>query len=335
MKYTVPNKIIDLQAFYTNYYLAQGQNIETVGTNNISIKASIEYNGVIYPMYFNGLRTITLAPGGTILSDPVPIDISANTDFYIRTYVSVNSGEKFPTGLTILSTRGEKSDTTDMTDSGTLSSGATVAAYHPSYIIGKTKTSNAVLIIGDSIAQGTSEYNDRGYIRDALYGNIPFNIIAVGGQTLISFQTINRQRRIQIAQYCKYAICEYGTNDFPGTATVAELQAQYIEVWTALVNRGLKVYQTTITPRTSSTDSWATTTNQTVNSKDAKRIELNEWIRTCPAPLSGYFEAADFAETARNSGIWKAGYTADGIHPNTAAHQVMAACIDITKFVEI
>jgi lysophospholipase L1-like esterase len=94
---------------------------------------------------------------------------------------------------------------------------------------------------------------------------------------------------------------------------------------------GLPVFQNTITPSTTSTDSWATTGNQTPESSNAVRVQVNDWIRTVPSPLSGYFEIADLAETARNSGIWKAGYTSDGLHPNATGHSALAAGIDVSK----
>jgi hypothetical protein len=100
-----------------------------------------------------------------------------------------------------------------------------------------------------------------------------------------------------------------------------------------LTARGLKVFQTTICPRTTSTDNWTTTTNQTPYAHEDIRVALNDWIRTCPAPLSGFFDAADLAETSRNSGIWKVGYPSDGTHITKTGAIAISACIDTSKFV--
>lgn len=86
---------------------------------------------------------------------------------------------------------------------------------------------------------------------------------------------------------------------------------------------------------------WATTANQTVanSTKEANRVQLNGWLRSgAPIvagaavaagtqgattagqsghPLYGLWEITDRVETARDSGIWKAGYTSDGLHPNS------------------
>jgi hypothetical protein len=53
-------------------------------------------------------------------------------------------------------------------------------------------------------------------------------------------------------------------------------------------------------------------------------------------PVSAYFEVADTVETARDSGIWKAGYvyTTDGVgvHPSATGHAAMAAAINTALF---
>ena len=44
-------------------------------------------------------------------------------------------------------------------------------------------------------------------------------------------------------------------------------------------------------------------------------------------PLAGYIEVADTVESARNSGLWKAGYSGDGTHPNTVGATAIAAAL--------
>jgi lysophospholipase L1-like esterase len=158
---------------------------------------------------------------------------------------------------------------------------------------------------------------------------------------------------------CTAAICEYGINDLYdlGNNDVV-VRGNLLKVWIELSVRGMKVYQTTITPRSTSTDGWVTTANQTPQNATivAWRTTVNDWIRagspidpTTKAavavgtsgallagqaghPLTGYFEIADLAETARNSSIWKAGYTTDGLHPTGTAAAALAAGIDVSKF---
>ena len=81
-------------------------------------------------------------------------------------------------------------------------------------------------------------------------------------------------------------------------------------------------------PRTTSTDAFATTTNQTPLSSEAQRVLYNTWVRAgCPIspltlaavavgtasalyagqtghPLTGFFDTAATVETSLNSGFW-------------------------------
>ena len=94
---------------------------------------------------------------------------------------------------------------------------------------------------------------------------------------------------------------------------------------------GMQVWQATITPRSTSTDSFATTVNQTPLNA-AVLTEVNDYIRTLPSPLAGVIEASDAASSARNSGLWKvtgaAQYaTSDGLHPSTDMHVAIAGLV--------
>jgi lysophospholipase L1-like esterase len=77
---------------------------------------------------------------------------------------------------------------------------------------------------------------------------------------------------------------------------------------------------------TSSTDSFATPANQTPDPAWLTQSDfaaLNDWIRSDPAPLTGYIEIANVISNGSNSRIWKAGHTADGVHPNGTGHTVI------------
>jgi hypothetical protein len=48
-------------------------------------------------------------------------------------------------------------------------------------------------------------------------------------------------------------------------------------------------------------------------------------------PLYSHWEIADQVETAHNSGIWKASYTTDGLHPNTTGINAAAAGVNYSQ----
>lgn len=152
-------------------------------------------------------------------------------------------------------------------------------------------------------------------------------------------------------------LCAYGRNDVTGGQTLAQVQATLLSLWSGAAARGCKVFQTTITPRTTTTDNFLTLANQTADATDPVRVALNTWIRAgspidpgtlaavavgtsgallagatnhplyanTAAPL-GYVEVADTVESARNSGLWKViGTTATGNVTNGSPNVTLTA----------
>jgi hypothetical protein len=90
----------------------------------------------------------------------------------------------------------------------------------------------------------------------------------------------HRYRRMQVIQGATHAICEYGVNDL--SVSFASVATNLVTTWKLLADRGMKVYQTTITPFTTSTGGFTTTANQTIASgirSNTVRVSINDWIR--------------------------------------------------------
>lgn len=121
----------------------------------------------------------------------------------------------------------------------------------------------------------------------------------------------------------------------------------------------------TVSPRTSSTDAWATSVNQTPIANGAARVTYNQWLRdgapidnnsqplttgVAPGPTvfrigsafhpvnapaaRAVIDISSAVETATDSGVWKNAangnggpWTNDGIHPLPLGHIAMAALI--------
>lgn len=172
-----------------------------------------------------------------------------------------------------------------------------------------------------------------GFISRALTaGGVPHLSVTHSGDKAHNFTSaFNRFRRAALVSGCTHAICQYGVNDFYfGGQSTAQVQASLITIWSLLAERGMITWQTTITPSTTSTDGWVTTVNQAPTASiGTNRTAFNDWLRggapvasasnlTAVAvgtsgallagqpghPLAGYFEIADLAESARNSGLW-------------------------------
>ncbi len=211
--------------------------------------------------------------------------------------------------------------------------------------------------MGDSIAYNSALGSSFGYIEKGLDGHYGLINTSSPGDRLYWYLAGRRTYSKFADDDATTAIVEYCRNDMGDGRTAAQMEANLLTLWTTRHNAGQRVIQTTITPNTTSTDSWATTGNQTVANAgvEAHRVSLNNWIRagaptvggTAVAPgtsgallagqvghpLYGYWEIADEVETARNSGIWKAGYTTDGLHPSTTGINAAASGVDHTMVV--
>ncbi|WEK53336.1 MAG: GDSL-type esterase/lipase family protein [Candidatus Cohnella colombiensis] len=309
------------------------------GVNDLTVGGGINVAGVRFIAKFNNGANdlITIKPGGTAVTDPIAVDLKKGDFINSLTFVSVSTlGQTWPYGADMVS--GDTMGQGDLRASGSLSASAE-RAYHPIVILGDG--SSSVLLIGDSITAGggattmLSSYANRAAIkwgRGVLIGGS-------SGQEAFSAKALaNMKYRMRLAEYATCAVVNYGTNDFFYNRTLQEVKDALLIIGNRLKSYGLKPYICTICPRVTSTDSYATLTNQSpVNSQFAAGLSdrnlLNDWIRTTPAPFVGYIDMADAVESSRNSGKWKVApaMTADGIHPNNAGHQAMADVLDLVK----
>lgn len=360
---------------YVNAYLHEDVPVP----NNITVRAAVEdQNNVIYPVFFRGQRSVVIEPGGVVISDPVALETTVG--LWARTNVSVNSGEKWPLmeasggGTSLWVAEGGDTGTganTDHSTSGSIT-GTGVFMYRPIMVLASMDTipSKAVCGIGDSIATGTGDntgpFPDGGkaFIRRAINNTLPLVMISMGGEMASTFVTdVHRQIRSTLIDGATSVICNLGRNDLANSQSSATISANLLAIATHCANKGAAFYQTTITPDTTSTDSWATAANQTPQAWTSVRVDLNTWLRggapidqstktrvavgTVGAlvtgqaghPISGVFDVAAQVEcdasgtVTLNGGRWRVDLgvpTTDGVHPTTVLHQRMASIIDPT-----
>lgn len=340
--HTVSTACAGVRLVYANYYNNGG--VVSDGTNDITVKASIRNaDGTYQPAFFNGRRSVVVEPGSAVISDPVPVSYIKGDTFVSRTFVSVTSGQKYPLGVTTDNVLGEGVVAGDSVDAGVINVSIT-KCYAPWAVLGVPRyplgeNFPRVLALGDSRVAGygdTSGGKDAfGWVRRALDGKVSHLNLGVSGSTASGSNTPNLlRRRLALADRVgtfDVALVAYGINDLTGGSSSAMVQARLQAIFDLLAARGLRVYGATIAPVTTSTDAWATVGNQTPVASNANRIAVNNWIRTTPAPLSGFFEFADAVESARDSGLWKApAYTVDGTHEAAAGYAAQAALIDVS-----
>jgi len=237
--------------------------------NAISVTASIEYPaGTFQPVTFSGSVAVSIANGATLVSDEVVLaaPIPADAQFWVRSYVVVAAGQRWPQGYTQTTTRGETFDFStgvDKTLGGTITntSGSTRRGFGPAAVRATGFTGAprkmAFASLGDSIlmAVGDGNFDARGstgWQGRAFSGRFPHVNIAISG-TQAQFNlpaSLTRRLGLMQAAGVTHVLCDYGNNDAGSVRTFAQTQADLTSIWTALNNQGLKVVQCTLTPRT-------------------------------------------------------------------------------------
>jgi len=377
--YTVVMDGGNIRFDYSHHYQAtaapQG---DTDPAAAITIEAAALLGGTIYRVTFGGRRSVTIDPGGKVRSDPVGLDVKAGDVLNVLTYLA--SGTAYGNRTNFNNPGGRY--TNDVVGGGGFTAGSNLTApgsaaipdaesnlYGPTVLLGDTNSRTPVVVgIGDSIMAGQGDSNDMGghinvnnaggWFQRAFAGVNPNISLAKASEKGAQFVLpANHFRRAPYITPGCWALEAYGRNDILDGASVT--MSGKAAIWQMVKRRGGRVATTTVTPETSSSDSWATAENQTVLSatREAARVEINTWLRA-GAPLSpttgevvapgtagavtigntGHpvaflIDTADAVESSRNSGKWKfPGYTYDGLHPLAPGHVAMAAAVPTGRF---
>lgn len=201
-------------------------------------------------------------------------------------------------------------------------------------------------IIGDSLGYGTvsaggvtshdtlDANGNGGYIERAINQIAPFTNFAVSSDKLANWLTQTGPTvRLRLLQQLNisHVVDQLGINDAIAATNYTTFKAQKIKFWSMLMGLGIKeIWATTLTPNTTSTDSWATTTNQTPTAANAVVQAYNADLRAGMFAVNGVARVLDLGTTAEStvgSGIWPANSTGDGLHPTQAQTATMAAAI--------
>jgi hypothetical protein len=357
--HTVGVDASDLRFVYSNFLASTSADADNTVAHPIKAACRIGAS-TIYRMPFRGVSSVTLDPGGVMVTDPLAVEVAAGSHLYSRTYLSTTTWR--PNTASFMGTGGF-TNTTDLTNPGdTTIADATKWMYAPSAVIGLPANPNAraFAIVGDSMAAGTSDTNafggtkadgtTGGWPARALFGKAGWINVAVPSDSGYSF-TASHYRRMALFDYVTDVLCQYGTNDiYNASRSFATLQTDWIALWRLFTRRGLRVWQPTMMPRTTDVGG----TIPFADGKETIRVNANNWLRdgaplnptTFAAmtagqsgsvvagqaghPLTGVMEIADSQETARNSGIWKAGYTSDGVHPDLDGAAPAAVAANLT-----
>lgn len=330
--------ISSLKIELPNWYWTRGGTLtEANGGGNITYTASIEYPaGTFTQVKWSGATSVVVASGNSALSDFVTVSIPNGDSFWVRSYAVAATAIVFTDGNSGFPQRdganGEvyeyaASGITDKTMGGTIvdNGAATAPIFSPTAIVSNT-VRPSVLIIGDSRDWGFNDtYDSSGDLGDLARSIGPtWGYINAGcaGDTFSGFITAHT-KRVALATYVSHVIIGDAINGLRAGGSGQNKTAATVlgELQTVLGYFSTKRCYTSTCggPNSTSTDNFATTANQTVNTNSAQITAYNDAIRAGVANSVGFFEIADQVESARNSGKWWVtgvanATTADGLH---------------------
>ena len=331
------DNISAVQLGYANWWYAlQTENLPGTAA---TFAASIEYplGSTPQQFLFAGAATGSAADGATILTDLLTLtaQIPAGSQFAVYTWADMQNGIIYnTTGAAITGDRGVFGVTTpNLTATGGAAIGsASTGALSPLVaILGDTKRPT-VALVGDSIQLGAvnlvttqvvgNGLGDQGLTARSIGPQFGYLNLGSYGDRAQTYITAAGARRKALMAYCSHVVCNFGTNDVGNGRTAVQALADIATIAGWYPSKPF--FQETIAPLTTSTDSWATTANQTVGANDAQRVLLNNAFRDAPMWLSGIFDTASVLETSWGSGVWKSpGMTLDGIHLSVRAQMTI------------
>lgn len=333
--------IKSVQIVIPNFYTKGGIPETGIG-GPATVTACLEYPaGTYIPFKFSGSTTGTIPNGGILTSDSLSISIPFGAEFFTRIHILNSAGivwTQFSAASAFMSTDAMNfgNNVTDESCSGTISDTFTQIKFFPLAIVGPTTRPSACLY-GDSRQSGYGDtadaWGDTGEFARSIGPAYAYINLGTYGDTVSTFLgTGSATNRLAMAQYCTQVFEEYGINDLSIGKTAAELEG-YTNQFIALFP-GKEVWVATLPPETTSTDGWATTTNQTAASNNTDRINFNTAVRGGNSIVGarGYVEESGVVESGFNSGLWCApSCTADGVHENiqSAVHEQAASVVPV------
>lgn len=346
--HTARTNITQIGAAFANWYC---NGLTEVGAGGpCTITASIEYplGSPVTRLTFGGQTSGTAYDFSTLESDLAILAIPAGAQFAIREYrIYPGNGDVVFTGFTGNSSIGPDTSAgdcyvytgaTDLTGSTGAFASTDGSSYAPAVAVFGPTNQPSYAIIGDSIFEGYQDTpNGNLYVGGAARSIGPtraYTNLAKFGEMLSAVagaSTGFNQRSAIATKFSTHILCNYGVNDLFSNAVSSNylirnlltLRQQFPNQW---------FYQTTITPETTSTDSWATPGNQTTVSAAAEtnRQQANNFLRSGIGGVGvggfdGVFDVTSIIETNTNTGIWKSpGYTIDGVHPVAMSYGLIA-----------
>jgi lysophospholipase L1-like esterase len=315
---------------------------------------------------FGGSRSIAIPEGAEALSDPISFSVGSEQNLAISLFTAGETGPatvhgsafqtNYVSGAGNFAAEEGANAFAVATGSKTAGSKTTGSWYFLSAVevLAPADVKGAVVALGDSITDGASSRPDKNerwtdvLARRLLAGDTKIAVLnaGIGGNRVLTSSpcwgqnALARLGRDVLAQAGIEAVILFeGTNDIgqpdaPATdrspcrsrtqVTADEIIAGYKQIIARTHSRGLKIFGATILPY-QGIGAWTTT-------GEAKRVAVNQWIRTSRA-FDGIidFDAAlrDPATPSRMAPQYDSG---DHLHPGPAGHEAMGNAVGLALF---
>jgi lysophospholipase L1-like esterase len=315
---------------------------------------------------FGGSRSIAIPEGAEALSDPISFSVGSEQNLAISLFTAGETGPatvhgsafqtNYVSGAGNFAAEEGANAFAVATGSKTAGSKTTGSWYFLSAVevLAPADVKGAVVALGDSITDGASSRPDKNerwtdvLARRLLAGDTKIAVLnaGIGGNRVLTSSpcwgqnALARLGRDVLAQAGIEAVILFeGTNDIgqpdaPAAdtnpcrsrtqVTADEIIAGYKQIIARTHSRGLKIFGATILPY-QGIGSWTAT-------GEAKRVAVNQWIRTSRA-FDGIidFDAAlrDPATPSRMAPQYDSG---DHLHPGPAGHEAMGNAVGLALF---
>lgn len=334
--------------FGTKPVLVGAASVAVAGASSEIVAATLR------PLTFGGSKSVIIPPGAPVLSDPVELSVAPLSDLAVSLFMpaATDLGTVHATGL----------QTAYVSSAGDFTAGSEFPTvdrfvnrfFLAAVMVEPSTPARAIVTFGDSITDGTaSTVNANSRWPDVLARRLKEAGTAVAvlnqgiaGNRVLSdgagISALARFERDVLSQPgVSHVVVFVGINDigWPGTAiepngivrTADEIIAGYKQLIERAHLRSIKVIGSPLTPFE---NALAGGPNQGyfTPEKEAKRVAVNNWIRT-----SGAFDGLiDFervvADPAHPSAIAAAYDSGDHLHPNDAGYKAMGESVDLKLF---
>lgn len=322
----------------------------TLTVADFNLQAALVYNSQFFPMSIGGTTTTPINPAALPVTNAAGVYLPANVEVTLKTGAIVASaGLAIPGGLT-QTVRTKKVGSTDTASqifsrfdiNNNTGRVDTTLGLFPVMVTGiPAKRHVAIAGWGDSLMAGVGDVTNNatgamGWFEHACHAvdgasrNIPFTNLSKSGDMTSTYSVDEAQARFACLEYATHVIFGMGNNDIMSGRTLAQMQESHLEAWAHAKLFGCKVGAVTLTPRTTSTDSWVTVANQTPVSGYTTagiRGQFNAWLvqQKALGNLDFIVDVNSVVADTTNPDVFKAGFSYDGTHWGAASTLTVAA----------